>query len=476
MDKKLENLNDDDLRIVLYILNYNPTERINYYNLDRQILEKLEKDNIISISTWKDRYGVTYSTLKINPEIEDKLKAFLKKRFNELFQKISEESFKDIDFPLLLEFYGDAQKEEKTVSPFESVSKFLPLLEKLQELGIGFIRIYTTTTKNTYLEFIFRTFPDGSRKEFLEFLDNLISKKIVKLNDEEKWVTYLRNYFTHDDPIVKNKTYSFSVEKIKKALKKISSGTALQFIRDDIKSSLSEKLSKRLNSSINYLPVLGYLIVLSQESQNKYLVYPNNFEQIPYNSKEEFNSNLKDLIDDGIILVDGTDYVITSEVKEVITDFERRTRLRMIAVDSYKKAERALSMIFREAEEEVKILDPYFDGIALKNTFPLMSENIRFLVLYNYESKEKIKEYAEKYKAEIKNIEIRKFEKTNKDEEKIPHDRIIIVDNEIVWQLGASINGLGKKFSTVYSHSEESLLYFIKYFDNMWGKSKKVFP
>lgn len=476
MAEKLKNLNDEELKTVLYILNYSPSERIGYYNLNSQILEKLEKDNIISISTERDRYGVTYSILKINPENEDMLKALIKKRFNELFQKISEESFKDFDFSLLLEFYGEAQKDEKVVSSSESLPKILPLWKKLQELGVGFIRNYTTTTKNTYLEFIFRTFPNESIKEFSEFLDNLISKKIVKLNDKEKWVAYLRNYFTYDDPIIKNKTYSFSVEEIKNALKKISGSIALQFIREDIKSSLSEKLSKRLNSSINYLSVLGYLIVLSQKSENKYIVYSNQFEQIPYNAKEEFDSNLNDLIEDGIILRDGTNYVVTSEVKEIIGDFERRTRLRMIAIDSYKKAEKALSMLFREATEEVKILDPYFDGIALKNTFPLMSENIRYLVLYNYDSKEKIKEYAEKYREEIKNIEIRKFEKTDNDEEKMPHDRIIIVDNEIVWQLGASINKLGKKFSTVYSHSEESLLYFIKYFDNMWTKSKIIFP
>lgn len=471
MHEKLEKLNNEELKTILYILNYSPTERINYYNLNSQIVEDLEKNEIISKVKNADKYKITYSILKINPKFEEDVKTLIKIRYDEFFKKISEDSFKDIDFSLLLEFYEKTPKDKGIVSFFES--KFLPLCNILQKQNIGYIRTYTTTTKNSYYEFIFRTFPSESRKEFFEFLDNYIPQKMGKLNDVEKLVGYLRNYLKNDDAIIKNKTSSFSVEEIKNALKRIRGSSAIQFIREDIKSSLSEKISKRLNSSIDYLSILCYLMVLSQEIQNKYIVNEKNLEQI---KNEEFNFNLKDLIGDGIILIDGTNYVITPEVMEVIRDFEKRARLRMIAIDSLKKAELALSMIFREAREEVKILDPYFDGIALKTTFPLMSENIRFLILYSNEKKEKIAEYAEKYKTEIKNIEIRKFEKNSNDEEKMPHDRIIIVDNKIVWQMGTSINQLGNKFSSVYSHSEEFLLYFIKYFDNMWNKSKKVFP
>jgi len=298
----------------------------------------------------------------------------------------------------------------------------------------------------------------------------------------EKWIVYLKKYLNVNERLADNKTHEYSAEEIQITAKNIGHhtfGRAFEIIKEDIKSKLSEKLTKRLYSSLNYLTALDYLLVVSNKLYDRKIFDIQKLNEIPKDNIISMRYNIEDLLSDGLILRDKDKYILTSELEEVINSIKKRTKLRMIAINSFKKAEKALSVIFKEAEEEVKILDPYFDGIALKTIFPLISESVRYLILYNDKKKTTtIKEYAQDKITEIKNVDIRLFEntRTEREEEKMPHDRIIIVDNKIVWQLGASINGLGKKFSTAYSHSEEILPYFIKYFDGMWEKADSILP
>lgn len=471
-------LDNESLKIVDYILNYQPSDRIDYFGIDNHTLEGVIEKGIVQKVSKRDRYGISYTILQINPEFENIVKNLIRNKINELYPQLSEDLmnlFLDIDFSLFIEFYDrSTQQKELSISSWEKQDRCLSLWTVLQKSGIGFIRQYTTTTKNTYIEFIYRTFPFETKSNFLELAKVVIQKKVTEMTDEEKWVTYLRNYFSYEDTIIKNRTHYYSENVIKNALEKVRSKGAFTFIEQDIKNTLMERISQKLSSDLRYLSILELLSSISQKSNDKYVVYQNDIDKLPYNVNITLKNYINDLINEGLVLTDSGMFILTPQMKTVLANLEKRTRSMMISVDSHKRAEYALATILKETKKEIKILDSYFDGRALVRIFSHAPHNVRVLILFrDDEKKNSLNAQITNIKSELANYEIRQIKVS---EEKLPHDRFIIIDNKIVWQLGASVNNLGEKFSTAFSHSEEYSPIFIKYYDTLWNDSEIFFP
>ena len=98
-----------------------------------------------------------------------------------------------------------------------------------------------------------------------------------------------------------------------------------------------------------------------------------------------------------------------------------------------------MNQLVEAAKESIILIDPYTDERTL-NAFKKKGNNISLLIVTS--SKHKPSQIdIETYKKERGDITI-KIDDTN-------HDRFLIIDNYLFYQLGSSINYLGKRFTTI---------------------------
>lgn len=94
-----------------------------------------------------------------------------------------------------------------------------------------------------------------------------------------------------------------------------------------------------------------------------------------------------------------------------------------------------ISYIIKSAKSSIKIIDNYIDDSVL--THLSKNQNVKTTIYTSIISKE-LKLDVEKYNKQYKAIELKNFKNS--------HDRFIIIDDEVVYHLGASLKDLGKKW------------------------------
>lgn len=96
--------------------------------------------------------------------------------------------------------------------------------------------------------------------------------------------------------------------------------------------------------------------------------------------------------------------------------------------------------------------------------------NVRIRILYSGDvsddNVEDLKNELNERSLDDSKYELKQMQPLN--QESVPHDRFIIIDNDKVWQVGHSLNGLGTAFSTIFSHSEKESSRYVRLFDNLW--------
>ena len=98
-----------------------------------------------------------------------------------------------------------------------------------------------------------------------------------------------------------------------------------------------------------------------------------------------------------------------------------------------------MNQIVETAKESIVLIDPYTDERTL-NAFKKKGNNVLLLIVAS--SKQKPTQIdIDTYKNEYGEITI-KIDDTN-------HDRFLVIDNYLFYQLGSSINYLGKRFTTI---------------------------
>ncbi len=96
-----------------------------------------------------------------------------------------------------------------------------------------------------------------------------------------------------------------------------------------------------------------------------------------------------------------------------------------------------LKSILNDAEREIFLIDPYFDGEAFNNYLASVSSDIQVRIFANKHARD-VLAYIEKHKAQFNsNIEIKKNNKL--------HDRLVIIDRGDCWITGGSVNHGGQK-------------------------------
>jgi len=102
--------------------------------------------------------------------------------------------------------------------------------------------------------------------------------------------------------------------------------------------------------------------------------------------------------------------------------------------------------LLRNAKEEVVLIDNYID----ESVFTLFSkyQNLKFKIYTATINKQLNLDYT-KYNTQYKNIQLQEFKKA--------HDRFLILDNEKIYHIGASLKDLGKKWFAFSRFESEAL-------------------
>ena len=112
------------------------------------------------------------------------------------------------------------------------------------------------------------------------------------------------------------------------------------------------------------------------------------------------------------------------------------------------------AQLVRSAKEEIIIIDPYADDIALA-LIAKHSSNVKGTV-YSAHVTSRLKEEAARLNREFPTVELKSMQNV--------HDRFIIAD-ETVYHIGSSLNELGKKltaFSVLNIVTKQQLLEMVK--------------
>lgn len=126
-----------------------------------------------------------------------------------------------------------------------------------------------------------------------------------------------------------------------------------------------------------------------------------------------------------------------------------------------------LKSIVNNAQSEIFLIDPYFDGEAFNNYLADVSTDIQVRIFANKHAQE-VKLYVEKHQAQFDSkIEIKKNKKL--------HDRLIIIDRGECWITGGSVNHAGKKSpSYLIPVSTEIAKDKLAIYDGIWNNSQPI--
>ena len=105
-----------------------------------------------------------------------------------------------------------------------------------------------------------------------------------------------------------------------------------------------------------------------------------------------------------------------------------------------------INMLIKQAKKEIKLIDNYIDESVL--TLFSKVPDIK-VTIYTKSLTKQLKLDLQKYSAQYKNIEIKAFQ--------VSHDRFLIIDNEEVYHIGASLKDLGKKWFAFSKMNRESV-------------------
>lgn len=125
-----------------------------------------------------------------------------------------------------------------------------------------------------------------------------------------------------------------------------------------------------------------------------------------------------------------------------------------------------LKAIFNEAKKEIFIVDPYFDGNTFDAYFPDKIGTASARILAGQYSKE-LEPYVQKHIQQFgSSLGLRKSKET--------HDRLIVIDNSLVWITGGSIKDAGKKPTYLIPFTPALARAKICIYEDIWNKATVV--
>lgn len=118
-----------------------------------------------------------------------------------------------------------------------------------------------------------------------------------------------------------------------------------------------------------------------------------------------------------------------------------------------------ISDILKQAKKSIVLIDNYIDEKTLLHLASKTNKDIKINIITKSISKE-LKLDIEKYNKQNNNLSIYEYENS--------HDRFLILDNKIIYHIGASLKDLGNKWFA-FSKLEDDNFELLKRIDNILG-------
>lgn len=483
MAMSLEDLPNDELMTLDYILNYTPSERIEPV-FEEEMLNDLEEFITHRVET--DNYSNDYDVFYIDDELRGNVIDVVDRKFDVLFTDSIEKELRTLfeDRPHdTFQFYNEVSDDfntqvddEKSLQPYVGdYNDLIGLLQDLHEIGIGFRKRYLTTTDNYYEQFEFRTKPIDGLEIFLETADSIVEEHLKDLTPAERWAAYIHVYLNNSNVFDNLDGYSHS--QIESALNRpqVVAKENIAFLNEEIKKHLKDKLQAAIERDTHYLTVLEFLFAISEEQSH----LNRNSQSINISELEEFGSRrlsgelesyIQQLHEEGLLLVQSGQYILTEEVLTLLDEIEERSKIESHPIETLEDAHNTLYEILGQATEEIKIIDRYFTRNALRIVESNAPNDVEIKVLYSDDVDEddigQLRSELNERTVDDSKYDFKEMRPLLR--QGVPHDRFIIIDNHKVWQVGHSFNGLGTDFSTIFSHSEKESPHYVKLFDGLW--------
>jgi hypothetical protein len=467
----LAELNQKQIQTLDYILNYQPDERVQY-SLDEDLIESVE-DYIVRVSEVDD-YSNSYEILEIPEGLHDEVRETLKEELELELQGALESIFEDRTADAF-QFFKEVKRSEDQVIQASS-HRYLNLerfLDELEEAGFGFIQYYYTTTDNRKMQFAFRRFPEDGRLIFEQEATEIVRESLQDLSPAEMWAAYANSYLS-ENRVMEN-LGGFSPDEIEEALDnpKISAKEEISFLNEQIVDLLRERLYELIHEDTTYLSTIEFLRAGSDDNDGSRVLNNELVDNVSHGQKERLTRYIDRLLEYGLIFKRSDRYILSDEVLRVLDEAEERAKIEAYPIRSKPQAQKVLQDILTRTDEEIKIIDRYFDDTALQLIERTAPPDVRKVILYGEDDRsEDIQNVLNKELTDDSQYRIKKM--ADQDEPGIPHDRFIIIDNAKVWQVGHSLNGLGNDFSTIFAHTEEDTSEYIQLFDELWQQGKEL--
>lgn len=316
-------------------------------------------------------------------------------------------------------------------------------------------------------------------------------KTIEELNDVEEWALYLGQY-VDGETVLKNGG-SFSYREMEAAQEVIDESDLdpskdASEIEEEIRHRLKMKLGKRLDRDPHYLTVLEYLKIVSEKRGASAVIEQTNVEELDVGldghlekrlrKVDELKPFISDLEKEGLIISTIGTYRLTPEFLDVLEEFEKRARTESYALSTEEEATDKVNEILHRADEEILLVDPYFDSdaLALIDATVPKRENISIKIIRGpfdasrgMDNRQELEERLDQcWNEQIYNV---KHVSNHGD---LPHDRFIIIDEASVWQPGHSFNNIGDSFCTIFSHETENAEQIISEIEQIWDNSNSI--
>lgn len=127
---------------------------------------------------------------------------------------------------------------------------------------------------------------------------------------------------------------------------------------------------------------------------------------------------------------------------------------------------RDLSEVIQGAEEELIIVDPYFDGQSFDTYISPLPRDVKVKILCSKNASDVVGRLIAYKDQNACDIEIRKSRDL--------HDRLIIIDQSDCWVVGGSIKDAGKKPTYLLPLQPGISPSKINIYNDLWGKSQAV--